>query len=192
MKIKKVDYRLVLAVVFGLFLSLALVFFLNNKYNTGSIAKNAFTGLLDTVEQPIDLTITLGNSKLGKGLDLGLAPKSQKNISSFSIRLSAPYDPALFNPDNVAFTPSQNLVAAGWLFPVKDITVDQAKKVFILDISGVNTTPDGFVISKPFNIGTVDYFSGQQNLPLTLSVDRSETKILAKDASELNYDFVSQ
>src|SRR5258708_6237053 len=123
-------------------------------------------------------------------MTLAINQKLQQNITTFSIRFT--YDASSSAIKPVSFTPDANLVAAGWTFPIKKISTDGITGLVDIDVSGINTTPNGYILAVPTTIGTIDFEADSQISSLTLSLDKSETKILAKDASQLNYDYINQ
>lgn len=180
-----IKYKLFLAAFLGILLSVGVIFILNKNLNISNV-KNIFTPSASSVK-PIDVTIS--TVKDSSSIKVSVDPKSQKVISSFSLRFT--YD-ASSQIKPVSFTPDTNLIAAGWSFPIKKISVDSVTGLMDVDISALNTTPEGYILATPTAIGTIDFAPGTEISSLTLSLDKSETKIIAKDANELNYDYINQ
>ncbi len=177
-------YKLLLAALLGIFLSVIVIFFVNQKLNIPN-GKNIFAPR----ESAKPISVTVVAEKGQRVIKVSLNPKSQLNVSSFSLRLT--YD-ASSGIMPVSFTPDSSLMTAGWSFPVKKISRDSVTGLINVDISAINITPEGYTLAVPTSLGTIDFEANQQISSLTLSLDKSETKILAKDASQLNYNYIYQ
>jgi len=183
--VTKIDIRLVIAALLGLLVSIVAIAFLSQKISGRAGVKNFFAPA--ATPKTIDATISLVKNKTS--MTVSFVPKSQKNISAFSIRFT--YDSSA-QVSGTNFVPDTALLASGWSFPVKKVSVDSVTGLTDVDISAINTNPEGYVLAAPTVIGTINFEASTAVSSLTLSLDKSETKILAKDASELNYDFINK
>ena len=109
---------------------------------------------------------------------LSLVPKGNYTLSGFSLRFTI--------SQTASFTPSPDLIADNWLFPINTTATGKDGQL-VLDISGLNITPGGYNFSNELPLGTIG-----ANSPLTIDIDKSETKILDTQALELNYSFKTQ
>ena len=188
-KLKQTDPKLILTAILGLLLAFVAIFFISQKLNL-SLPKTVQTaepaGSSETPTGPVGVTISAVKVDSGT-VRLLLTPKSPQSISAFSFRLT--YDPSV-NPSilPISFTPDDALIAAGWSFPIKKITTEDNGLVTI-DISGLYISPTGFNLGSAVTVGSINFTPNSENLSLTTTLVRSETKILEKSSSELNYDF---
>jgi hypothetical protein len=186
MDFNKIDRKLVITAFAGLLLSLVIIMFLNQKLN---ISNNKISFQPSTANPAKEVEVTISLAKIQSLVKVTITPKKEKTISAISIRIT--YNS---NGENkpVSFTPDPTLIASGWSFPIKKILVNDTTKLVTIDISAINISTTGYILATPTTLGTINFAEGQEISSLTFSLNKSETKILAKDASELNYDFVSQ
>lgn len=194
---KKFEPALIVSAAFGLVLSLIVVVLLNH----GSPTKTNVISVLQptpSAAPQIDAVISLSQPSsafnVGDTVPLGveLTPKASKNISAFSMRLFYPYDEATSSYTALAFNPNQDLIQNGWSFPINKVSVDTENKMITIDISGINLGVTGYSLEKAVELGTIDFQINKQISSLTVDMDKSQTKIVGKDGSELNYNFVNQ
>jgi hypothetical protein len=193
--LKKFEPALIVSAALGLLLSFIIIVILSHgstKNNVISVLQPTPTGA-----PQIDATFSLSEpTTMNVGgtapLGLELTPKVTKNISAFSVRLFYPYDPETASYTALAFNPNPDLVQNGWSFPINKVSVDSDRKMMTIDISGINTNLTGYELGSAVELGTVDFQINKQISSLTVDMDKSQTKILGKDASELNYVFVNQ
>ncbi|CAN5331323.1 hypothetical protein BH10PAT1_BH10PAT1_0150 [soil metagenome] len=188
MNLNKTNHKLLLAL--SLFLILVVIVFISSRYVQPTNKQNAVPATLPVQTQPIEATIYVTKSSNTNSLEVKLSPKSQKTISGMSIRLTYNSDANL--PEPLSFTPDETLIAAGWSYPIKKISVDSTSKLVTIDISAININPTGYDLSAPITLGTIDFGKTDQISLLTLDLDTTVTKILTKTGDELNYDFVNK
>lgn len=133
-----------------------------------------------TSNKPTDTIISV-TRKDDTSYILSISSKSQKNLSALSIRLTYP---AGTDFSAQSFVPNPDLVSGGWVFPVKSINSDASKNLVNVDISGIYPSTDGYNLTNEVTLGTLTNFPS-----LTFSVDQSETKIVEKSGTEVNYTF---
>lgn len=185
----KVDRNLLLSGIVGIALSLVVIVYLNSNPNVLNFARRALPTPSSVATGPA--VVTLSTSSLGGGMyGVEFTPVANKILSGFSLRLTLPYQSG-DDISGVTFTPESSLMTQGWVFPVRQVSIDSTGKLIQIDISGVDTDPSGYNLRGRVEIGKINTSTLKGKTSLTFGVDRSQTKILAKDAMELNYSFSS-
>lgn len=87
---------------------------------------------------------------------------------------------------NVVFTPSAELVEAGWVFPVNEITEDEQRSV---DVAAAYVSPEAYPITGgELIMGTLMV----ENLDTELNIDEDISKVVSKDGKIYPLEFVSE
>lgn len=168
--------KIVLTAFVAILLSLTLVAFINNRLMGSpapikSSAPSSFTG-----SPSVQLTLKSNG-------DLEMSPlMGAKNISVLGIRL-------ITNATSASFTPNSDLTANGWMFPVKRTDVVNGQE--IIEVAAIVATPTGYDLQGPVKLGTYSFGKNELSV-LTIDVDKSQTEVIAKDASILGINFVKE
>lgn len=186
---KTLDTKLITAGVIGVILSLMVIFYLNTNPNVLTFGRRP-TPIPSPSSQP-DVTISVTKDKTANVDVLSLAPLKPEVLSGFSLRLLTDYKNGI-DYNAIKITPGPAMIQAGWSFPIKQVTVDAANGQVMIDISGVDISTSGFPLYNKTDVATIDFSALRGNSGLTFTVDTSQTKILAKDASLVNYNFIQQ
>ena len=87
---------------------------------------------------------------------------------------------------DVVFTPNDELVQAGWTFPVNEITEDEQRS---LDVAAAYVSPDAYPITEgQLILGTLTV----ENLDTELNIDEGISKVVSKDGKIYPLEFVSE
>ncbi|GEM_PF-6106106 len=129
------------------------------------------------VEEPLRLVATSGKS--GEFTVFIEANDVEVNAFAFRVYVSE-------SMGDVVFTPNDELVQAGWTFPVNEITEDEQRS---LDVAAAYVSPDAYPITEgQLILGTLTV----ENLDTELNIDEGISKVVSKDGKIYPLEFVSE
>lgn len=170
MKWQKEKIFLVIAFVFGLLLSLLTVCLLLTGDKKTKIS---------TPTSQISISLS-GDAPFG----LTISSSKDEIISGTSIRLTYDYKDKP-RPDIQKPKLNDNLKALGWEYPVNQVNYDDMNRKVNIDISAINTIPEGYKLINQIMIASL-------NTSLPFVFDKNMTKLIDKQGYELSLDYLEK
>lgn len=125
-----------------------------------------------------------------------LVGEVKKEISGIAVRVSCSWGlnstPIEFidvNPNKLGtqLEVNQELINAGWAFPVNQI--DSQEGFATLDLAAVYVSPDGFKVEKKTSLANFYFTTIKGGRALSCNFDPAQTKIISKTGEEISLNF---
>lgn len=168
---KSKNIFILIALLFGIALSAFVVFFVYKDHIKITSASNANVSFFQSNQNTVSLSVE---------------PQTSQAISGISMRLT--YDYSSQQKPNVELKVNADLISAGWTFPIKKVTEDDATKTLTVDVSGIIINTSGYEVSNQLNIATMD-FTNEQIISANLKYDKTLTKLINKQGNAVPLNF---